>query len=55
MDVSKLQRTNSNTYFWLSQSERSNIAIELNGFSILEIDPDTLFLNFSKRQKRVSK
>ena len=52
VDVSKLQRTNSNTYFWLSQSERSNIAIELNGFSILEIDPDTLFLNFSKRTKK---
>ena len=52
MDVSKLQRTNSNTYFWLSQSERSNIAIELNGFSILEIDPDTLFLNFSKKTKK---
>ena len=52
VDVSKLQRTNSNTYFWLSQSERSNIAIELNGFSILEIDPDTLFLNFSKKTKK---
>ena len=52
VDVSKLQSTNSNTYFWLSQSERSNIAIELNGFSILEIDPDTLFLNFSKRTKK---
>ena len=52
VDVSKLQRINSNTYFWLSQSERSNIANELNGFSILEIDPDTLFLNFSKRTKK---
>ena len=52
VDVSKLQRTNSNTYFWLSQSERSNIAIELNGFSILEIEPDTLFLNFSKKTKK---
>ena len=52
VDVSKLQRTNSNTYFWLSQSERSNIAIELNGFSILEIVPDTLFLNFSKKTKK---
>ena len=52
IDVSKLQPTNSNTYFWLSQSERSNIAIELNGFSILEIDPDTLFLNFSNKTKK---
>lgn len=52
VDVSKLQRTNSNTYFWLSQSERSYIAIELNGFSILEIEPDTLFLNFSKKTKK---
>ena len=52
LDVSKLQSVNSNTYFWLSQSERSNIAIELNGFSILEIDPDTLFLNFSKKTKK---
>ena len=52
IDVSKLQRTNSNTYFWLSQTERSNIAIELNGFSILEIDPDTLFLDFSKKTKK---
>lgn len=52
VDVSKLQNTNPNTYFWLSQSERSNIAIELNGFSILEIDPDTLFLNYSKKTKK---
>tara|TARA_B100001057_G_scaffold188535_1_gene189345 strand:+ start:2825 stop:3793 length:969 start_codon:yes stop_codon:yes gene_type:complete len=52
VDVSKLQHANSNTYFWLSQSERSNIAIELNGFSILEIDPDTLFLNFSNKTKK---
>ena len=52
VDVSKLQHTNSNTYFWLSQSVRSNIAIELNGFSILEIDPDTLFLNYSKKTKK---
>ena len=29
VDVSKLQNTNSSTYFWLSQAERSNIAIEL--------------------------
>ena len=52
VDISKLQRDNSSTYFWLSQSERSNIAIELNGFSILEIYPDTLFLNFSKKTKK---
>ena len=52
VDVSKLQHTNSNTYFWLSQSARSDIAIELNGFSILEIDPDTLFLNYSKKTKK---
>ena len=26
--------------------------IELNGFSILEIDPDTLFLNFSNKTKK---
>lgn len=52
IDVSKLQRMNANTYFWLPQSERSNIAIELNGFSILEIDPDTLFLNFSNKTKK---
>ena len=29
------------------------MAIELNGFSILEIDPDTLFLNFSNGQRSV--
>jgi len=52
VDVSKLQHTNSNTYFWLSQSEKSNISIELNGFSILDIDPDTLFLNYSKKSKK---
>lgn len=52
VDVSKLQRADSKTYFWLSQSERSNIAIELNGFSIQEIDPDTLFLNFSNKTKK---
>ena len=52
VDVSKLQRANSNTYYWLSQSERSNIAIGLNGFSILEIDPDTLFLNYSNKTKK---
>ena len=52
LDVSKLQSVNSNTYFWLSQSEKSNISNELNGFSILEIDPDTLFLNFSNKTKK---
>ena len=52
VDVSKLQRMNSNTYFWLPQAERSNIAVELNGFSILEIDPDTLFLNFSNKTRK---
>ena len=52
VDVSRLQRMNANTCFWLPQSERSNIAIELNGFSILEIDPDTLFLNFSNKTKK---
>lgn len=52
VDVSKLQRNNSNTYFWLTESEKSNMAIELNGFSILEIYPDTLFLNFSNKTKK---
>ena len=52
VDVSRLQRMSANTSFWLPQSERSNIAIELNGFSILEIDPDTLFLNFSNKTKK---
>jgi len=51
IDVSKLQHQGS-TYFWLSQSERADIARELNGFSILQIDPDTLFLNFSNKTKR---
>ena len=51
IDVSKLQHQGSN-YFWLSQSERADIARELNGFSILQIDPDTLFLNFSNKTKR---
>lgn len=53
IDVAKLQRQGSTSaYFWLSQSERSSIARELNGFSIIEIDPDTLFLNFSNKTKR---
>ena len=52
VDASKLQRMNSTSYFWLPQSEISNIAIELNGFSILAIDPDTLFLNFSNKTRK---
>ena len=52
VDVSKLQRNSSNTYFWPTQSEKSNMAIELNGFSIMEIYPDTLFLNFSNKTKK---
>jgi len=56
IDVSKLQKqTSSSTYFWLSQYERSNIAKELAGFSILEIDPDTLFLRFSNKTKKTVK
>lgn len=55
VDVSKLQRQSGGgaTYFWLSQTEQSNIARSLNGFSILKIDPDTLFLNFSDKTKKV--
>jgi hypothetical protein len=53
VDVSKLQRQSDGlTYFWLSQTEQANIALELNGFSILEIEPDTLFLNFSNKTKK---
>ena len=55
LDVSKLQKQTSSTYFWLSQSERSSIAKELAGFSILEIDPDTLFLRFSNKTKKTVK
>ncbi|MDG1850364.1 MAG: hypothetical protein P8I82_07785 [Flavobacteriales bacterium] len=46
IDLSKLQRQGS-TSFALSQALRPNIARELNGFSILDIEPDTLFLDFS--------
>ena len=55
LDVSKLQKQASSTYFWLSHSERSSIAKELAGFSILEIDPDTLFLRFSNKTKKTVK
>ena len=53
VDASKLQRQGySSNYFWLSQSEIPEITSELKGFSILEINPDTLFLNFSNKTKK---
>lgn len=54
VDVSKLQKQGvASTYFWLSESKRPSIARELNGFSILAIDPDTLFLKFSNKTKKM--
>jgi len=53
IDVSKLQKQNSgSTYFWLSETGKSFIATELSGFSIVEINPDTLFLKFSNKTKK---
>lgn len=52
VDASELQRLSDNTYFWLSQSKLSDLTLDLNGFSILEIDPDTLFLSYSNKTKK---
>lgn len=54
VDMSKLQRQGS-TFFALSQSLRPDIARALNGFSILDIEPDTLFLNFSNKTRATLK
>lgn len=54
IDVQKLQRQGSGvTYFSPSQTLRPEIARELNGFSVLDIEPDTLFLNFSNKTRAV--
>jgi len=53
IDVSKLQKQSSRSnYFFLSETKKSFIATELSGFSIVEISPDTLFLNFSNKAKK---
>lgn len=54
IDVQKLQRQGSDlTYFSLAQSLKPKMARELNGFSILDIEPDTLFLNFSNKTRAI--
>ena len=56
VDFFRLQRQgNSSSYFWLSQFENENLTQDLDTFSILEINPDTLFFNFSSKTKRVVK
>jgi hypothetical protein len=54
VDFSKLQShgTPNSSYFWVSQSENANFAQELNTFSILDIEPDTLFVKFSSKTKK---
>ena len=56
VDFSRLQRQgNSSSYFWLSEFKNANLTQDLDAFSILEINPDTLFFNFSTKTKRVVK
>ena len=52
IDLTKLQKQGKgSTYFSLPQTLRPHMTRELNGFSILEVSPDTLFVNFSKKVK----
>ena len=53
LDVSKLNYLPSKeSYFWLTESNLPEMAIELNGFSIIEIEPDSLFLSYSNKTKK---
>ena len=53
IDVSKLNYLpTKESYFWLTESNLPEIAIELSGFSIIEIEPDSLFLAYSNKTKK---
>jgi len=53
VDVSKLNYSpTKNAYFWLSEPKLPEMAIELSGFSIMQIEPDTLFLTYSNNTKK---
>jgi len=53
LDVSKLAyHTPKESYYWLTESNLSEMAVKLNGFSIIEIEPDTLFLTYSNKTKK---
>lgn len=51
VDVSELPINKFKTY-WLSSQDQSKLAKSLKGFSILDIKPDTIYLNYSKRTKK---
>lgn len=53
IDVPSLQKyAKADVYYGLTDVHRPEITKELNGFSILDIDPDTLFLNYSQKTKK---
>lgn len=53
LDVSKLAyHSAKESYYWLTESNLSEMAIKLKGFSIIEIEPDTLFLTYSDKTKK---
>jgi len=53
VDVSKLSYlATKESYYWITESKIPEMAIELSGFSILEIEPDTLFLSYSNKTKK---
>jgi len=53
VNVSKLAYQNSKaSYYWITENNLPDIAIQLSGFSILEIEPDSLFLNYSNKTKK---
>ena len=54
LDLSKLRKASSkDTYYWLSNSEWTNVTEDLKGFSVLDIEPDTVFFKFSHKVKRI--
>ena len=53
VDVSNLPYLSAKeSYYWLTESTLAEMAIDLGGFSILEIEPDTLFLSYSNNTKK---
>jgi YbbR domain-containing protein len=53
LDVSKLAYNKpKQSYYWLTESNLAEMAIQLNGFSIIKIEPDSLFLTYSNKTKK---
>lgn len=52
VDVSKLPHSKS-VYYWLTESDRAEMAQGLTGFSVLDVEPDTLFLKYSSKTKKL--